>query len=67
MLLPGYKTVTLEVRRSNLAAIHLYETSGFKRVGVRRRYYASDGEDAIVMLYDLGSLSGMSPLPEGAQ
>lgn len=55
--------VTLEVRRSNAAAIHLYESGGFKQVGVRPRYYANNGEDAIVMLFDLGSLSGMSPMP----
>ncbi len=55
--------VTLEVRRSNTAAIQLYESGGFKQVGVRPRYYANNGEDAIVMLFDLGSLSGMSPMP----
>lgn len=55
--------VTLEVRRSNGAAIGLYETAGFKQVGVRPRYYANNGEDALVMLYDLGSQSGLSPLP----
>ena len=44
------RLITLEVRASNAAAIRLYETSGFKRVGVRPRYYANNGEDAIVML-----------------
>lgn len=41
--------VTLEVRRSNGAAIALYEAFGFATVGVRRGYYAEDNEDALVM------------------
>ncbi len=40
---------TLEVRRSNHAAIHLYEREGFRAAGVRRRYYQDNGEDALVM------------------
>ncbi len=40
---------TLEVRRSNTVAIHLYEREGFRAAGVRRRYYQDNGEDAIVM------------------
>ena len=40
---------TLEVRRTNQAAIELYDRLGFKSAGVRRRYYADNGEDAIVM------------------
>jgi [ribosomal protein S18]-alanine N-acetyltransferase len=40
---------TLEVRRSNHAALELYDRLGFKSAGVRRRYYADNGEDAIVM------------------
>ena len=40
---------TLEVRRSNHAALVLYERFGFRSAGVRRRYYADNGEDAIVM------------------
>jgi ribosomal-protein-alanine N-acetyltransferase len=44
---------TLEVRRSNMAAIRLYEKFGFKPVGVRPHYYAEDNEDAIVMLLEL--------------
>ncbi|MCB9786942.1 MAG: ribosomal protein S18-alanine N-acetyltransferase [Deltaproteobacteria bacterium] len=55
--------VTLEVRRSNVAAIGLYESGGFKQVGVRPKYYSNNGEDAILMLYDLGSHSALTPLP----
>jgi ribosomal-protein-alanine N-acetyltransferase len=40
---------TLEVRRSNAVAIHLYEREGFRAAGVRRRYYQDNGEDALVM------------------
>lgn len=41
--------VTLEVRPSNKAAVDLYLSCGFESVGVRRRYYEDNGEDAIVM------------------
>ncbi len=44
---------TLEVRRSNLPAIALYEGFGFRTVGVRARYYREEGEDALVMILDL--------------
>jgi ribosomal-protein-alanine N-acetyltransferase len=44
---------TLEVRRSNEAAIHLYKAFGFRPVGVRPNYYVDEGEDAIVMVLDL--------------
>jgi ribosomal-protein-alanine N-acetyltransferase len=45
--------VTLEVRRSNLAAQSLYRGFGFKQVGIRPRYYVEDGEDALVMVLTL--------------
>ena len=47
----GARTMLLEVRPSNPAAIRLYDRYGFQRIGVRRGYYpAADGrEDAIVM------------------
>lgn len=41
----------LEVRVSNLTAQHLYTKLGFKVVGVRRRYYTDNKEDALVMKY----------------
>lgn len=48
--LAGMLDVFLEVRPSNPTAIHLYESLGFSRVGVRRGYYqAAEGrEDAFV-------------------
>jgi ribosomal-protein-alanine N-acetyltransferase len=44
---------TLEVRRSNEAALSLYRNLGFRAVGVRPNYYVDEGEDAIVMILDL--------------
>jgi ribosomal-protein-alanine N-acetyltransferase len=41
--------VTLEVRRSNAGAQRLYEGFGFRSAGVRPRYYADNGEDAVIM------------------
>jgi ribosomal-protein-alanine N-acetyltransferase len=52
----GVCTMTLEVRASNLAAIHLYEQLNFKQEGVRKGYYQDDGEDAIIMWADLRSM-----------
>ena len=44
---------TLEVRRSNEAAIELYRSFHFRAVGIRPNYYVDEGEDAIVMVCDL--------------
>jgi ribosomal-protein-alanine N-acetyltransferase len=44
---------TLEVRRSNAAAIALYESLGFRVVGMRPSYYSDNREDAAVMIMDL--------------
>jgi [ribosomal protein S18]-alanine N-acetyltransferase len=41
--------VTLEVRQSNAGALALYERFGFRSAGVRPRYYADNGEDAVIM------------------
>jgi len=49
---------TLEVRRSNTIAIHLYEREGFRAAGMRRRYYQDNGEDALVMWRTPATLSG---------
>ncbi|MGD9568046.1 MAG: ribosomal protein S18-alanine N-acetyltransferase [Sedimentibacter sp.] len=43
------KSMTLEVRQSNLPAISLYEKFGFMPVGKRPRYYMKPTEDAIIM------------------
>lgn len=39
----------LEVRRSNEAALNLYQKVGFASWRVRRKYYADTGEDALIM------------------
>jgi [ribosomal protein S18]-alanine N-acetyltransferase len=49
---------TLEVRRSNAPAIHLYEREGFRAAGLRRRYYQDNGEDAVVMWRTPATLAG---------
>ena len=49
----GVKRVFLEVRVSNSSAIMLYLTSGFRGLYARSRYYP-DGEDAIVLVKELG-------------
>jgi ribosomal-protein-alanine N-acetyltransferase len=43
------KKIFLEVRASNLAAIKLYESFAFQKVGQRPRYY-KNGETAVLML-----------------
>jgi ribosomal-protein-alanine N-acetyltransferase len=43
------EVVTLEVRRSNTGAQALYEKYRFLKVGVRKRYYSDNHEDAIIM------------------
>ncbi|MDP6666891.1 MAG: ribosomal protein S18-alanine N-acetyltransferase [Dehalococcoidia bacterium] len=43
------RVVTLEVRQSNEPAIELYRKYGFQEVGLRRRYYSDNGEDAVIM------------------
>ena len=48
-LASGQEIVTLEVRRSNLVAQALYEKYRFLKVGVRKRYYSDNGEDAVIM------------------
>lgn len=40
---------TLEVRKSNLPAITLYEKLGFQKVGERRNFYTLPDEDALLM------------------
>ena len=49
----GIPNIWLEVRRSNLAAKHLYVKLGFEPVGCRPRYYKDSNEDAIIMALTL--------------
>lgn len=45
----GAKDFTLEVRVSNIAAIKLYESLGFKSEGIRPGFYEKPTEDANIM------------------
>jgi ribosomal-protein-alanine N-acetyltransferase len=48
----GARWMTLEVRASNAVAQNLYRKYTFKEMGVRRKYYSDNGEDALVMWTD---------------
>jgi ribosomal-protein-alanine N-acetyltransferase len=48
----GARWMTLEVRATNAHAQSLYRKYTFKEMGVRRRYYSDNGEDALVMWTD---------------
>ena len=45
----GARWLTLEVRVTNDVAQRLYEKYTFKEMGIRRRYYSDNGEDAYIM------------------
>jgi ribosomal-protein-alanine N-acetyltransferase len=55
----GVQYMTLEVRKSNLTAQGLYRQLGFEAVGVRKRYYPDNNEDALLMV-----LSHMPPVED---
>jgi len=48
--------VTLEVRKSNQSAVHLYKQFGFQTEAERKQYY-NDGEDAHLMVLKLGGIT----------
>lgn len=45
----GSRRLLLEVRTDNERAIGLYVSEGFRRLGIRRRYYQPSGADAYTM------------------
>ena len=45
----GAERATLEVRRSNAAALRLYERLGFEVAATRPNYYVSPPEDALIL------------------
>ncbi len=49
----GVKTVGLEVRESNLAAISMYKKNGFETVGMRKNFYVLPRENAVLMTKQL--------------
>ena len=46
----GSKKLFLEVRQSNITAMRLYGSLGFHKVGIRKDYYHSPREDALIMM-----------------
>ncbi len=46
----GTRSIVLEVRVGNDAALKLYEKFGFKIAGKRPKYYSDNGEDAFIMI-----------------
>ncbi|KAL1896431.1 N-terminal acetyltransferase A complex catalytic subunit ard1 [Ceratocystis pirilliformis] len=63
----GAQYVSLHVRMSNKAAIHLYrETLGFKTDKIEAKYYA-DGEDAFSMRLDLSQIREKIEQDEAAE
>lgn len=51
----GDRRVLLEVRTDNVAALGLYTSVGFERIGLRRNYYQPSGADAYTMQRPAGS------------
>lgn len=47
----GDDFISLEVRKSNSAAIALYEKHGFEKVGERRNFYDNPTENALIMTH----------------
>lgn len=49
----GIRCIFLEVRRSNLPAVTLYESSGYVLCGERRGFYSHPKEDALIYRLDI--------------
>jgi ribosomal-protein-alanine N-acetyltransferase len=47
------RTIFLEVRESNTAAMELYKSYGFVTSGKRKDYYANPNENAIILVKEL--------------
>lgn len=47
----GIERAVLEVRTSNVPALALYQGLGFEKAGLRPKYYADTGEDALIYQY----------------
>jgi len=42
----------LDVKESNMPALALYRNFGYKKIGVRKKYYPDTKEDALLFRYD---------------
>jgi ribosomal-protein-alanine N-acetyltransferase len=62
----GVDLAFLEVRPTNVEALGLYESLGFRVVGRRKGYYFDTGEDALVMEARLPTDGALAPGPGGA-
>jgi ribosomal-protein-alanine N-acetyltransferase len=51
----GMRKAFLEVRKSNISALHLYTKYGFVPLELRKGYYDDTKEDAIVMTLEMDS------------
>jgi ribosomal-protein-alanine N-acetyltransferase len=47
------RSIVLDVRASNHAALHLYQKFSFRTVGLRKRYYSDNQEDALILRREL--------------
>ena len=45
----GCEFITLEVRLSNEPALNLYYSLGFEKAGIRKNFYTSPAEDALIL------------------
>jgi ribosomal-protein-alanine acetyltransferase len=52
----GVQKAYLEVRSKNSAAIGLYEKCGFSTQLIRKKYYSDDGDDALIMTKNIGTI-----------
>lgn len=49
----GFLYIFLEVRKSNLPAIGLYEKCGFEKIGERKNFYDAPKEDAVLYKFEI--------------
>lgn len=52
----GAQRIFLEVRSQNEPAILLYQKTGFQTVGIRKKYYQSPLDDALVLMYQYADI-----------
>lgn len=50
----GFTALFLEVRARNTEARSFYQRHGFRRVGMRRKYYSDPPDDALIFKRDIG-------------
>ncbi|MBQ7903452.1 MAG: GNAT family N-acetyltransferase, partial [Oscillospiraceae bacterium] len=52
-------SVVLEVRSQNTPAIRMYEKMGFVKLGLRKGFYSTPADDAIVMELSKGGVKAL--------